>query len=150
MRASALAQTYGVALCGPDIAVIQVPQDYRDGDESLFKRYCEAEYRVFFNIGMVIRNDHDAIIQHGTMTLIRKSVLQRLRWAEWCICEDAELGLRILEHGFSTGYAAISYGKGLMPDTFMDFKNSATAGPMVPCRYSSGMQEVCWREPVPR
>ncbi|MDF5833852.1 glycosyltransferase [Pseudomonas syringae] len=106
----------------PDIAVIQVPQDYRDGDESLFKRYCEAEYRVFFNIGMVIRNDHDAIIQHGTMTLIRKSVLQRLRWAEWCICEDAELGLRILEHGFSTGYAAISYGKGLMPDTFTDFK----------------------------
>ncbi|WP_103408856.1 glycosyltransferase family 2 protein [Pseudomonas syringae group genomosp. 3] len=106
----------------PDIAVIQVPQDYRDGDDSLFKRCCQAEYRVFFNIGMVIRNDHDAIIQHGTMTLIRNSVLQRLRWAEWSICEDAELGLRILENGFSTGYVAISYGKGLIPDTFMDFK----------------------------
>ncbi|EGH28265.1 glycosyl transferase family protein, partial [Pseudomonas syringae pv. japonica str. M301072] len=32
------------------------------------------------------------------------------------------LGLRMLESGFSTGYAAISYGKGLTPDTFMDFK----------------------------
>lgn len=106
----------------PKVAVIQSPQDYRDGHESLFKCCCQAEYRGFFNIGMVIRNNHDAIIQHGTMTLIRRSALDRLGWAEWCICEDAELGLRILESGFSTGYAAISYGKGLTPDTFMDFK----------------------------
>ncbi|WP_057458488.1 glycosyltransferase family 2 protein [Pseudomonas syringae] len=106
----------------PNMGVIQVKQDYRDGNESLFKRCCQAEYGIFFAIGMVIRNDHDAIVQHGTMTLIRNSVLQRLRWAEWSICEDAELGLRILENGFSTGYAAISYGKGLIPDTFMDFK----------------------------
>lgn len=106
----------------PDIAVIQVPQDYRDGDDSLFKRCCNAEYRGFFNIGMVVRNNQDAIIQHGTMTLIRKSALQQLGWAQWCICEDAELGLRMLEHGFSTGYNASSYGKGLIPDTFTHFK----------------------------
>ncbi|MBM0139268.1 glycosyltransferase [Pseudomonas cannabina pv. alisalensis] len=106
----------------PKIAVIQSPQDYRDSHESLFKRCCHAEYRGFFNIGMVIRNDHDAIIQHGTMTLIRRSALDRLGWAQWCICEDAELGLRMLENGFSTGYAATSYGKGLTPDTFIDFK----------------------------
>lgn len=83
----------------PKIAVIQSPQDYRDGHESLFKRCCQAEYRGFFNIGMVIRNDQDAMIQHGTMTLIRRSALDRLGWAQWCICEDAELGLRMLEHG---------------------------------------------------
>lgn len=106
----------------PDIAVIQAPQNYRDSHESLFKYCCNAEYRGFFNIGMVIRNDHDAIIQHGTMTLVRRDVLQRLRWSEGCICEDAELGLRILETGLSTGYSPISYGKGLTPDTFMHFK----------------------------
>ncbi len=106
----------------PRIGVIQSPQDYRDGNESLFKRCCEAEYRGFFNIGMVIRNDHDAIIQHGTMTMIRRTVLQRLRWAQWSICEDAELGLRVLKNDFSTGYSPISYGKGLTPDSFTDFK----------------------------
>jgi exo-beta-1,3-glucanase (GH17 family)/cellulose synthase/poly-beta-1,6-N-acetylglucosamine synthase-like glycosyltransferase len=106
----------------PRIAVIQLPQDYRDAEESLFKHCCRAEYRGFFTIGMVIRNDHDAIIQHGTMTLIRRSALQHLGWAQWSICEDAELGLRMLENGFSTGYAPFSYGKGLIPDTFGDFK----------------------------
>ncbi|WP_122318702.1 glycosyltransferase [Pseudomonas cichorii] len=108
--------------CNPAIAVIQVPQDYRDAHQSLFKRCCQAEYRGFFNIGMVLRNEHDAIIQHGTMTLIRRSALESLRWAQWCICEDAELGLRMLESGFSTGYAPVSYGQGLTPDSFTDFK----------------------------
>ncbi|WP_263264094.1 glycosyltransferase [Pseudomonas sp. RIT-PI-S] len=106
----------------PRIAIVQSPQDYRDDADSLFKRLCHSEYRGFFHIGMITRNDRDAIIQHGTMTLIRRSVLERLGWAKWCICEDAELGLRVFEEGLSAAYHPHSYGKGLMPDTFSDFK----------------------------
>ena len=106
----------------PKIAVVQSPQDYRDQHESAFKKLCHSEYKGFFHIGMVTRNDRDAIIQHGTMTMTRRSVLEELGWAEWCICEDAELGLRVFEKGLSAAYAHNSYGKGLMPDTFIDFK----------------------------
>jgi cellulose synthase/poly-beta-1,6-N-acetylglucosamine synthase-like glycosyltransferase len=106
----------------PKIAVVQSPQDYRDQHESTFKKLCYSEYKGFFHIGMVTRNDRDAIIQHGTMTMTRRSVLQELGWAEWCICEDAELGLRVFEKGLSAAYSHNSYGKGLMPDTFIDFK----------------------------
>ena len=106
----------------PKIAVVQSPQDYRDQNESTFKKLCYAEYKGFFHIGMVTRNDRDAIIQHGTMTMTRRSVLEELGWADWCICEDAELGLRVFEKGLSAAYYPDSYGKGLMPDTFIDFK----------------------------
>lgn len=106
-----------------DIAVVQAPQDYHDGFSSVFKQFCYWEYQSFFSVGMVIRNHHDAIIEHGTMTLIRKSVLQSLRWAHWSICEDAELGLRVLEKGYSTAYVKRSYGWGTMPDSFLSFKN---------------------------
>jgi exo-beta-1,3-glucanase (GH17 family)/cellulose synthase/poly-beta-1,6-N-acetylglucosamine synthase-like glycosyltransferase len=106
----------------PNIAVVQSPQDYRDDGESLFKRLCYAEYKGFFHIGMITRNDRDAIIQHGTMTMTRRSVLDELKWADWCITEDAELGLRVFEKGLSAAYSERSYGKGLMPDTFIDFK----------------------------
>ena len=107
----------------PSIGFVQAPQDYRDGDESFFKTMCKAEYEGFFHIGMVTRNDRNAIIEHGTMTMIRKSVLEGVgRWAEWCITEDAELGLKILEHGYEGAYVEESYGKGLMPDTFLDYK----------------------------
>ncbi|QVM90289.1 glycosyltransferase [Pseudomonas entomophila] len=106
----------------PKIAVVQSPQDYRDQHESAFKKLCYSEYKGFFHIGMVTRNDRDAIIQHGTMTMTRRTVLEELGWAEWCICEDAELGLRVFEKGLSAAYAHNSYGKGLMPDTFIDFK----------------------------
>jgi exo-beta-1,3-glucanase (GH17 family)/cellulose synthase/poly-beta-1,6-N-acetylglucosamine synthase-like glycosyltransferase len=104
------------------LAIVQAPQDYRDADQSAFKAMCYAEYRGFFHIGMITRNERNAIIQHGTMTMVRRAQLDRCRWAEWCITEDAELGLRIFEAGFDASYVPTSYGRGLMPDTFIDFK----------------------------
>jgi exo-beta-1,3-glucanase (GH17 family)/cellulose synthase/poly-beta-1,6-N-acetylglucosamine synthase-like glycosyltransferase len=104
------------------VAIVQGPQDYRDAGQSAFKAMCYAEYRGFFHIGMITRNERNAIIQHGTMTMVRRVQLDAARWAEWCITEDAELGLRIFESGYDASYVATSYGRGLMPDTFIDFK----------------------------
>jgi cellulose synthase/poly-beta-1,6-N-acetylglucosamine synthase-like glycosyltransferase len=105
------------------IAIVQAPQDYRDEDDNAFKAMCYAEYRGFFYIGMITRNERNAIIQHGTMTLVRRRVLDAVGgWAEWCITEDAELGLRIFEAGYDAVYLPQSYGRGLMPDTFIDYK----------------------------
>jgi exo-beta-1,3-glucanase (GH17 family)/cellulose synthase/poly-beta-1,6-N-acetylglucosamine synthase-like glycosyltransferase len=105
------------------IAIVQAPQDYRDESQSAFKAMCYAEYRGFFHIGMITRNERNAIIQHGTMTLVRRNLLESTgAWAEWCITEDAELGLRIFEAGYEASYVPATYGRGLMPDTFIDFK----------------------------
>jgi exo-beta-1,3-glucanase (GH17 family)/cellulose synthase/poly-beta-1,6-N-acetylglucosamine synthase-like glycosyltransferase len=107
----------------PRIAIVQGPQDYRDEQASAFKAMCYAEFRGFFYIGMITRNERNAIIQHGTMTLVRRRVLDAVGgWAEWSITEDAELGLRIFEAGYDALYLPQSYGKGLMPDTFTDYK----------------------------
>jgi Exo-beta-1,3-glucanase len=111
------------AFAEPKIAIMQAPQDYRDGGESVFKAMCYAEYRGFFLIGMITRNERNAIIQHGTMTLVRRDALERAGgWAQWCITEDAELGLRLFEHGYEAQYVPRSYGRGLMPQTFADYK----------------------------
>jgi exo-beta-1,3-glucanase (GH17 family)/cellulose synthase/poly-beta-1,6-N-acetylglucosamine synthase-like glycosyltransferase len=110
-------------LAEPNVAIVQAPQDYRDGGESAFKAMCYAEYRGFFLIGMITRNERNAIIQHGTMTLVRRQALEQVGgWAEWCITEDAELGLRLFEHGCEAQYLPRSYGRGLMPETFTDYK----------------------------
>jgi len=83
--------------------------------------YCE--YAGFFGIGMVNRDTRNAIIQHGTMTLVRWHSLQTAgAWSQWCITEDAELGLRVLENGHRACYVPKSYGRGVMPDNFMDYK----------------------------
>jgi exo-beta-1,3-glucanase (GH17 family)/cellulose synthase/poly-beta-1,6-N-acetylglucosamine synthase-like glycosyltransferase len=107
----------------PSVAIVQAPQDYRDFDDNAFKAMCYAEYKGFFHIGMVTRNERNAIIQHGTMTMVRRSVLAQVGgWGETTITEDAELGLRIFEQGHQAVYAETSYGQGLMPDTFLDYK----------------------------
>lgn len=112
-----------VQLVDPDIAIVQAPQDYRDHQENAFKAMCYAEYKGFFHIGMVTRNERNAIIQHGTMTIVRRSVLEEVGgWGETTITEDADLGLKIFEHGYQAAYIEQSFGKGLMPDTFIDYK----------------------------
>jgi exo-beta-1,3-glucanase (GH17 family)/cellulose synthase/poly-beta-1,6-N-acetylglucosamine synthase-like glycosyltransferase len=107
----------------PKLAIAQAPQDYRDAADNAFKASCYAEYAGFFHIGMVTRNERNAIIQHGTMTLVRRTALESAGgWSEWCITEDAELGLRLFEQGWTASYSPRSYGRGLMPDTFNDFQ----------------------------
>jgi cellulose synthase/poly-beta-1,6-N-acetylglucosamine synthase-like glycosyltransferase/exo-beta-1,3-glucanase (GH17 family) len=105
------------------VALVQAPQDYRDGNGDLFKRMCFWEYAGFFFLGMKTRDEKNAIIQHGTMALIRRSALVQVGgWAEWCITEDAELGLRLFEAGHRAVYTEKSYGKGLMPDSFVAYR----------------------------
>jgi len=97
----------------PRLAIVQSPQDYRDQHENAFKSMCFSEYRGFFEIGMITRNERNAIIQHGTMTMVRRKVLDEIGgWGEWCITEDAELGLRIFEAGYEAMYLSYSYGRG--------------------------------------
>ncbi len=107
----------------PKVALVQGPQDYRDGQENLFKAMAYQEYAGFFRIGMVERNEDNAIIQHGTMTIMRRTVLDEKKWATWCITEDAELGLRIFEDGHESVYLSESFGKGLIPDTLGAYKD---------------------------
>ncbi|HKQ46128.1 MAG TPA: glycosyltransferase [Rhizomicrobium sp.] len=106
----------------PGIALVQGPQDYRDAGQSRFKAMAYEEYRGFFHIGMVERNEHNAIIQHGTMTIVAKDALEEVDgWSEWCITEDTELGLKLFEAGYEAAYVPQSMGSGLMPDTLEAF-----------------------------
>ncbi|MCC6469587.1 MAG: glycosyltransferase [Alphaproteobacteria bacterium] len=107
----------------PEIGFVQSPQDHRDWRGNPFKEMINWEYAGFFRIGMVHRNERDAIIEHGTMTLIRKSAMDQVgHWSEWCICEDAEMGLRLMEAGWQSAYCTEVFGRGLVPDSFAGYK----------------------------
>jgi exo-beta-1,3-glucanase (GH17 family)/cellulose synthase/poly-beta-1,6-N-acetylglucosamine synthase-like glycosyltransferase len=108
----------------PRVAVVQAPQAHRDWQHNAFQRMCSWEYDGFFRIGMHHRNERDAIIQHGTMTLVRKTALSSTGgWSEWCICEDAELGLRLMHAGWETRYIDEVLGRGLTPSNFAGYKS---------------------------
>src|ERR1700735_1560358 len=107
----------------PNVGLVQAPQDHRDGDRSLMHYMMNGEYAGFFDIGMVQRNEENAIIVHGTMCLIRRAAMDMAGgWAGDTICEDTDLGLAIIEHGWLTHYTNTRYGHGLLPDTYEAFK----------------------------
>jgi exo-beta-1,3-glucanase (GH17 family)/cellulose synthase/poly-beta-1,6-N-acetylglucosamine synthase-like glycosyltransferase len=107
----------------PRVGLVQAPQDHRDGNRSLMHYIMNGEYAGFFDIGMVQRNEANAIIVHGTMCLVRRAAMEMAGgWAGDTICEDTDLGLAIIEHGWLTHYTNHRYGHGLLPDTYEAFK----------------------------
>jgi exo-beta-1,3-glucanase (GH17 family)/cellulose synthase/poly-beta-1,6-N-acetylglucosamine synthase-like glycosyltransferase len=111
------------AFADPRVGLVQAPQDHRDGDRSLMHYLMNGEYAGFFDIGMVQRNEENAIIVHGTMCLMRRTAMDKAGgWAGDTICEDTDLGLAIQEQGWQTHYTNHRYGHGLLPDTYEAFK----------------------------
>ena len=104
------------------------------------------EYNGFFQIGMMHRNERNAIIQHGTMTLIRRSALSSVgNWGEGTICEDAELGLRLFHEGLEAVYVNHPFGHGLTPDSFVGYKKQRF-------RWAYGAMQIIrryWRWMIP-
>jgi exo-beta-1,3-glucanase (GH17 family)/cellulose synthase/poly-beta-1,6-N-acetylglucosamine synthase-like glycosyltransferase len=108
----------------PKVAVVQAPQAHRDWENNFFRRMSNWEFEGFFRIGMHHRHERNALIQHGTMTLVRhKALVDSGKWSEWCICEDTELGLRLLEAGYELRYIDETFGRGLTPSDFKALKS---------------------------
>jgi exo-beta-1,3-glucanase (GH17 family)/cellulose synthase/poly-beta-1,6-N-acetylglucosamine synthase-like glycosyltransferase len=107
----------------PKVGMIQAPQDHRDGNRSAMHHAMNGEYAGFFDIGMVQRNEKNAIVTHGTMCLIRREALLAAgNWSSDTICEDTDLGLTILELGWTAHYTNRRYGYGLLPDSYLAYK----------------------------
>ena len=107
----------------PNVGLVQAPQDHRDGGRSVLHHAMNGEYAGFFDIGMVQRNEANAIIVHGTMCLVRRTAMEAAGgWSSDTICEDTDLGLTLLELGWHAHYTNRRYGHGLLPDSFEAYK----------------------------
>jgi cellulose synthase/poly-beta-1,6-N-acetylglucosamine synthase-like glycosyltransferase/exo-beta-1,3-glucanase (GH17 family) len=130
----------------PEVGLIQAPQDHRDGCRSSIHAAMNAEYAGFFDIGMVERNEVNAIIVHGTMCLIRRTAMDAAGgWSSDTICEDSDLGLTILELGWRAHYTNRRYGWGLLPQDYLAFKTQRA-------RWAGGAVQIVkkhWRRFLP-
>ena len=130
----------------PEVGIIQAPQDHRDGDRSFIHAAMNAEYAGFFDIGMVERNEVNAIIVHGTMCLIRRTALEAAGgWSSDTICEDSDLGLTVMELGWRAHYTNRRYGWGLLPQDYLAFRTQRS-------RWAGGAVQIVkkhWRQFLP-
>jgi exo-beta-1,3-glucanase (GH17 family)/glycosyltransferase involved in cell wall biosynthesis len=135
------------AFADPKVGMVQAPQDHRDGSRSVMHHVMNGEYAGFFDIGMVQRNEANAIIVHGTMCLMRRAALTAVGgWSTDTIVEDCDLGLQVLEHGWQIHYTNRRYGHGLLPDTFEAYKKQRH-------RWAYGGFQILrkhWRNLLPR
>jgi exo-beta-1,3-glucanase (GH17 family)/cellulose synthase/poly-beta-1,6-N-acetylglucosamine synthase-like glycosyltransferase len=130
----------------PNVGLVQAPQDHRDGNRSFIHGAMNAEYAGFFDVGMVERNEDNAIIVHGTMCLIRRTALDAAGgWSSDTICEDSDLGLSIMEQGWRAHYTTRRYGWGLLPQDYLAFRTQRS-------RWAEGAVQIIkkhWRQFLP-
>ena len=118
----------------PAIGYVQTPHDYRSFEDSPYLRSCHWEYMPSNTVDMAGVSEYDAAFTIGTMCLIRTAALRQAGgWAEWCLTEDSEVSVRIRALGYEGVYIRETFGKGLIPERFDDYKKQRfrwTAGPV--------------------
>ena len=123
----------------PAIGYVQTPHDYRAFGAGAYQRACYWEYMPTNRLVMPGLNEYAAAFTIGTMCLIRSSALREAGgWAEWCLTEDSELSVRLRAHGYHGIYLGETFGRGLIPETFGDYRKQRfrwTTGPVQQLRH---------------
>jgi hypothetical protein len=130
------------------IGFVQTPHDYRDWQDSLYQRLCYWEYAYGVKNLLPTLNEHGAAYTIGTMCLIRRAALEAVGgWAEWCLTEDSELAIRLHAHGYAGIYLPTTFGRGLIPETFVEYKNQRfrwACGPVQQLRHHARLLAPAW------
>ncbi|MCE7795769.1 glycosyltransferase [Sphingobium sufflavum] len=118
----------------PAIGYVQTPHDYRDYENSDYLSACYWEYMPNNKIDMPGVSEYGGAFTIGTMCILRTEALRKAGgWAEWCLTEDSEVSVRLRAVGYEGIYLGETFGRGLIPDTFDDYKKQRfrwTAGPV--------------------
>lgn len=118
----------------PAIGYVQTPHDYRDYENSDYLSACYWEYMPNNKIDMPGVSEYGGAFTIGTMCILRTEALRKAGgWAEWCLTEDSEVSVRMRAKGYKGIYLGETFGRGLIPDTFDDYKKQRfrwTAGPV--------------------
>lgn len=118
----------------PGMAYVQTPHDYRDYEGSDYLTSCYWEYMPNNKVDMPGVGEYGGAFTIGTMCLLRADALRKIGgWAEWCLTEDSEVSVRLRAAGYHGFYLAETFGRGLIPETFDDYKKQRfrwTAGPV--------------------
>jgi len=116
------------------VGYLQTPHDYRDYENSPYLTGCHWEYMPNNKVDMCGVSEYGGAFTIGTMCLLRADALRRVGgWAEWCLTEDSEVSVRLRAAGYRGMYLGETFGRGLIPDSFEDYKKQRfrwTAGPV--------------------
>ena len=138
----------------PRIGYVQTPHDYRDYEGSPYLTSCYWEYMPSNKVDMLGVSEYGGAFTIGTMCILRANAIREAGgWAEWCLTEDSEISVRLREVGYSGLYIAETFGRGLIPETFSDYKKQRfrwTAGPVQQLRrHWKLFLPTPWAKPLP-
>lgn len=118
----------------PRVGYVQTPHDYRGYEGSAYLTACYWEYMPTNKVDYGGISEYGGAFTIGTMCVLRTEALRKAGgWAEWCLTEDSEVSVRLRAAGYHGYYFTETFGRGLIPETFDDYRKQRfrwTAGPV--------------------
>jgi hypothetical protein len=106
----------------PRVAFVQTQLDDRDTEVAAYFRRLHR-FRASSEVAQRSRNERNDALLGGGPGLVRRDALVGVGgWDEWCVTEDAELGLRLLRAGWSGAQVEHAFARGTVPVTFEALK----------------------------
>jgi cellulose synthase/poly-beta-1,6-N-acetylglucosamine synthase-like glycosyltransferase len=138
----------------PRVGYVQTPHDYRDYEGSAYLTSCYWEYMPSNKVDMLGVSEYGGAFTIGTMCILRAQAIREAGgWAEWCLTEDSEISVRLRAVGYTGLYIGETFGRGLIPETFSDYKKQRfrwTAGPVQQLRRHWRLfLPAPWAKPLP-
>jgi len=100
---------------------VQFPQSY-SGTAST-ARGINAELEEYFRTNALVADHAEAVLLTGTLCVISKGALIAAGgWSAATITEDAEMGVRLCEAGFSGRFVNMVVGQGMLPLSLKDLE----------------------------
>ncbi|WP_183408052.1 glycosyltransferase family 2 protein [Nocardioides pocheonensis] len=106
-----------------DLAFVQTSRDHRSWNLDPYFRGLDRFHAASCDVPQRSRNERDSAMFTGAMGLVsRDALVEAGGWDELCATEAPELGLRLLQAGWSGLHVDRSFGRWTMPPTFEALK----------------------------
>ncbi|MFF6946897.1 glycosyltransferase, partial [Streptomyces lavendulae] len=101
------------------VGCVQTWPDYRSWFHSRFMTGCFWESRLLWSTTMRALDERHAGFPAGGVCLVRRAALEETGgWAEWCLAEGYELGVRLGAAGYVSLVVNETFGRGTMSETY--------------------------------
>src|SRR5262247_1800050 len=131
------------AFADPKVGMVQAPQDHRDGERTVMHYAMNGEYAGFFDIGMVQRNEANAIIVHGTMCLMRRAAL--ISVGGWSATRSSRTATSACSCSSTAGRSTIPTdvtATASYPTPSRLIRSNAIAGPMAASKFCASIGAI--------
>jgi cellulose synthase/poly-beta-1,6-N-acetylglucosamine synthase-like glycosyltransferase len=104
-----------------NVALVQAKQTYINKNLNIISKFAAVLQSIYYNFTQKLNSTLNLTFCSGSAVAIRRDVLERFKWNEESVTEDADISLKIFASGYKTVYLDNVTSKSEVPYNIIHF-----------------------------